>query len=169
MTTRDNARIGNNGVIRTICLTLLCLLLPVAVSASAGLPPLGPRAGYTHHKGLDQWHVGAHARLGELFPNVEATPGVELGFGSHTAFVTVNGDATYRATELVASPWGLHLGGSLSFNYFDWRQGSDVHLGLSALAAVSRELGLGQEVFGEVRIGILDSPRLKVTFGVTFF
>ena len=150
---------------------LACLLLAGCLSAgpAAAAAAFGPRLGYTHHEGLDLWHFGGHARLGELFPNVEITPGVELGFGSHTKIYTANGDVTYRATELVGAPWGLHVGGSLSLNHFDWQHGSDTHLGLSALVGVSRELGQASEVFGEVRIGILDSPHLKITFGTTFF
>lgn len=147
---------------------LVIPLVLAAGSASAGLA-LGPRAGFTATDGLEQWHVGAHLRAGELLQNVEITPGCELGFGSHATIITANGDVTYKATELVTAPWGLHAGGSLSFNYFDWKGNSDVHLGLSGLVSVTRELGPASEVFTEVRVGILDSPDLKITFGLTFF
>lgn len=137
--------------------------------AAAARIPLGVRAGYTHDDGIDQWHVGAHTRFNEVFPNVDVTPGLEFGFGDNVTIITANGDVTYRASEIVGPPWGLHLGGSLSLNYFDWPGDSDIHLGLSALVGVSRQLNEKTDLFTEVRIGILDSPDLKITLGATFF
>lgn len=146
---------------------LVCLAAGVA--SAEGTPPLGMRAGYTTWEGLDQIHVGAHAKLGDAFPNVALTPGLELGFGSDVTVLTLNGDLAYRFTELVRAPWGMYGGGSLSLNIVDWEGASDSDLGLSALAGTTYELASGNEVMAEVRVGVLDSPGFKLTFGYTFF
>lgn len=147
---------------------ILLLILPSL--AAAGSTPLGVRAGYTSWDGIDQIHVGGHAKLGDLFQNVAFTPGLEVGFGDGATVLTVNGDIYYRATELLAKPWGLYGGGALSFNWVDYDAvGSDTDLGLSLLVGVTRELNNENELLAEVRFGILDSPDFKLTFGYTFF
>lgn len=151
-------------MIRTITLISLLLIL-IASSASALEYPVGARMGYTHWSGLDQVHLGGHAKLGEIFPNAELTPGVEVGFGGGFTVMTINGDLVYKFTELTNHPWGLYGGGSLSLNYLD----SDFDLGLSALIGTTYKLSDGNEILGEVRLGFLDSPDLKITFGYTLF
>jgi len=146
--------------------TLISLLLILTASSALALDiPMGPRVGYTNWNSLNQIHLGAHARLGELFPNVEMTPSVELGFGGDLTVLTINGDLVYKFTELAQDPWGFYGGGSLSLNYLD----SDLDLGLSALLGTTYNLSNGNTVLGEIRLGILDSPDFKLTFGYTLF
>ena len=145
------------------------LLLIAAPALAEGTPPIGLRLGYTDWEGISQTHVGAHAKLGDIAPNFALTPGFELGFGDDVTVLTLNGDVVYRATEAVARPWGLYGGGSLSLNYVDTDFASDTDLGLSALAGVTYDLDRGDEVMVELRLGVLDSPGLKLTFGYTFF
>ena len=138
---------------------------------SGGLPfPTGPRVRYTSFDGISQMHFGAHAKLSDLFPNVQFTPNIEMGFGDDLTLVTLQGDLSYRFTELVSFPWELYGGGCLALNYlkpanFD----SDFQLGLSALAGISKALNNGDELLLETRFGILDSPDFKLTLGYTFF
>ncbi len=149
-------------------LTALLILL-TATSALAG-DPLGPRVGYTSWDGISQMHFGIHAKLGELFPNVEMTPNIEMGFGDGFTIITFNGDLAYQFTELTTEPWGLYAGGSLSLNYLNNELISgDLDLGFSGLLGVTRKLGNQNELLFEIRLGILDSPDFKATLGYTFF
>ena len=151
--------------------TVVSLLLIMAATPALSLDvPIGPRVGYTSWDGIDQMHFGAHAKLGELFPNVELTPSLEMGFGNSYTIITLNGDLAYQFTELTTATWGLYGGGSLSLNYKDHDLvDGNMDLGLSALIGSTRKLGNGNEVLGEIRLGILDSPGFKLTFGYTFF
>lgn len=156
-------------MIRTVTTTILLLMLAAAPALSLDLP-VGPRIGYTHWDGINQLHFGGHVKLGELFPNVELSPGLEMGFSNGYTVIVVNGDLAYQFTELTSAPWGLYGGGSLSLNYLDHDLlEGNLDLGLSALVGVTRQLNNGNEVLGEIRLGVLDSPEFKVTFGYTFF
>lgn len=130
----------------------------------------GLRGGYTGWDGLSQLHLGAHLKMGEILPNVDFTPNIEAGFGDNVTVITVNGDVAYNFTEFVEQPWNVYGGGTLGFNYFNPDNGgSDTHLGLSALLGLERTLANDHEAMIEIRVGILDSPDFKLTFGYTFF
>ena len=132
--------------------------------------PVGLRAGYTSWEDYSQFHFGAHAKLGDIFPNVQLVPSLEAGFGDGLTLVALNGDITYRFTELVTYPWELSGGGCLALNYINPDQApSDFQLGFSGLFGLSKALNSGDEVMVETRFGIIDSPGFKLTFGYTFF
>ncbi len=151
-------------------MTVASLGLAQTQAQSHTQPPVGARVGYTTWDSVNQMHFGGHVKISELLPNVDFTPGVEIGFGSNVTIMTVNGDLAYKFTEFVAAPWGLYGGGSLALNYVN-PQGldSDLDLGLSALLGTTRLLNNGHEVMLEIRIGLMDSPDFKATFGYTFF
>ncbi len=148
--------------------TTTLLILLTATTALA--LDLGPRVGYTSWDRINQMHFGVHAKLGELFPNVEMTPNLEMGFGDASTVITLNGDLAYQFTELTTDPWGFYGGGSLSLNYLDsdLRDG-DLDLGFSVLAGFTNKQDNQHEIMGEIRLGVLDSPGFKITFGYTFF
>lgn len=139
--------------------------------SSGGLPfPTGLRAGYTSWEDYSQAHFGVHAKLGDLFPNVQLTPSLEMGFGDDLTLVTLHGDLAYRFTELVSFPWELYTGGCLALNYINPEVvDSDFQLGLSGVIGLSKSLGNGDDIMLEARLGILDSPGFKLTLGYTFF
>ena len=141
-----------------------------APARSSGMPPWGLRAGYTAWENVNQFHFGGHLKLGDVFPNVALTPGLEVGFGDDVTVLAVNGDLAYRVTELSEYPWGPYVGGSLSFIYVDADPfGSDTDLGLSLLGGTTYDLDGGNELLAEIRLGIMDAPGFKLTFGYTFF
>ena len=143
---------------------------PQTASHSTNYPPFGVRAGYTSWKNLDQFHFGGHVYLGELWPNVEFTPNVEVGFSDSATVLTINGDVTYLFTEFVGFPWGLYGGGSLSFNLMNPDVGdSETDLGLSGLFGTTYTFANDHKGMAEIRFGIMDSPSFKLTFGYTLF
>lgn len=132
--------------------------------------PFGVRLGYTNWKSISQVHGGVHAYLGELWPNVEFTPNVEIGLGDDIFIMTINGDVTYLFTEFVSHPWELYGGGSLSFNLVDPKVGdSETDLGLSGLVGTRYNFANDHKGMAEIRFGIMDSPHFKLTFGYTLF
>ncbi|PID78560.1 hypothetical protein CSA17_03505 [bacterium DOLJORAL78_65_58] len=150
---------------------LIALLTLGAGSAPALQEPVnfGARVGYTSWDDVHQMHVGGHAILAEIFPNVDYTPSLEVGLGDDLTLLTLNNDLTYRFTELTTAPWGLYGGGGLGLHRLqsDDRDG-DAELGLSAVVGSTYELAGGNRLRAEVRIGLMDTPDLKLTIGYTF-
>lgn len=158
---------------KRIGVLLSLLLLTGAPAVRAELPPIGARAGVTDWDGINQFHIGLDARLGEVLPNVEFTPNLEIGMGDDATIVSVNGDLAYQFTELVTSPWGLYGGGALSLHVIDidtpFGSHSDTDLGLNLLAGVTKVFQNGHQGRAEIRFGVLDSADLKVTVGYSLF
>ena len=147
---------------------LVLLVLMVALLAAlpaAASPPLGARAGITDTGNITQIHLGMDARMGEILPNVEFTPNIELGLGDDATILSLNGDIAYQFTELVTSPWGMYGGGALSYHYNDFKNHSDANLGLNLLFGFTKIFTTGHRGMAEIRLGILDSPDFKLTFG----
>jgi hypothetical protein len=139
-------------------------------SGSGGTPQFGIRAGYTSWESINQFHVGAHYYVGELWPNLEFTPNIEVGFGDSATIVTVNGDLAYNFTEFFSFPWSLYGGGSLSFNYVNPDGGdSNTDIGFSGLVGTTYTFANDHKGMAEIRFGIIDSPGFKLTFGYTLF
>lgn len=132
--------------------------------------PFGLRLGYTNWKNWNQAHFGGHVYLGELWPNVEFVPNIEVGLGDDVFIMTVNGDIVYMFTELTSYPWGLYGGGSLSFNYVNPEVGESTNdLGLSGLVGTRYTFSNDHRGMVEFRFGIMDSPSIKLTLGYTLF
>jgi hypothetical protein len=161
------------------------ILFALAIAALAAVPALaqdeagganptlqkfGLRAGWTSWNSLNQFHFGAHYLAGELFPNVEFTPNLEVGIGDGATIWTFQGDLAYQFTELVQKPWGFYGGGCLGFNIVDPEFGdSQTDLGLSLIAGGKYHFAGGRQGMVEVRVGVLDSPDFKLTVGTTLF
>ena len=157
-----------------LALALLAIAAPAPAQEGGGADPtlrkFGLRAGYTGWDGLSQFHFGVHYLAGELFPNVEFTPNVEIGVGDDATVVAVQGDVAYQFTEFVQKPWGFYGGGCLAFNYVDFSGvDSDTDLGLSLLAGGTYDFANGRQGMVEIRVGVMDSPGFKVTVGTTLF
>ncbi|MFO7652825.1 MAG: hypothetical protein R6X25_03280 [Candidatus Krumholzibacteriia bacterium] len=154
------------------CLVSILLASAVIIAgqaAAAPAIPLGARLGYTHDDGLDQFHVGGHARVAEFTRNVFLQPSVELGFGDDATLLAFNGDLFYDFTEFATSQWTFYAGGGIVLSYFERGGFDDWNFGLDLAGGAGYHVSPGTRVFGEIRIGLEDTPDLKLTAGVTFF
>ncbi len=149
-------------------------LLAVATPTLA-LPNFGARAGFT--SGPDQIHLGAHAEVLELSPGLVFLPNVEVGFGDDQTVWALNGELTWAIDRGDWRGWRPYVGGGLgifivSFDRPDAPADFDdsrSDVGLSALVGISKLLKLGHKFFAEVKVGLEDTPDVKVTAGLTFF
>jgi hypothetical protein len=157
-------------------LTCAALLLAGPAAAQVGYTdteatyPIGVRAGYTSWEDVGQMHFGVDYRMGEIMENLSFTPNLEIGLGDNLTVAAFNGDVTWSFSEMVSAPWGLYGGGSLALIWAD-PEGGDANsdLGISALAGLTRRFDNGHEGLLEFRVGLMDSPGLKITLGYSLF
>jgi hypothetical protein len=161
---------------KRLILPLAALLLAAALPAAAQTvdtgPHFGARAGVTRTP--DQIHLGAHAELFELAPSVMFLPSVEVGFGDHATTWAFNGELAWTLPLPGVRGWQSYAGGGLAIVYskFDLPAAFDdsrTDIGATVLVGVSKMLKLGHKFFTEVKLGLEDTPDLKVTAGLTFF
>jgi hypothetical protein len=151
-------------------LAALAVLALAVVPAGAATTSFGPRVGYTHDSGLDQFHFGGQAWIADVFANtIVILPSVELGVGDGATLLAINGDFVYEFTEFAQNDWGFYAGAGLALNRWDIGDYSNTDFGLNVLGGVTRKLAGSKTAFGEFRFGLEDSPDFKLTFGLNFF
>lgn len=129
----------------------------------------GPRLGLTIDP--DQFHVGAHLDFGNFARHVRFQPNIELGFGDNLTLVATNFEAAYRFRENW-DVWTPYLGGGLGLNFASYDgpgDNSNTDIGINFMGGVERGLSNGDRFFTEVKLGVVDSPDVKVTVGWTFY
>ncbi len=157
---------------RLVLVVPLALLLAAAAPA-AGEPHFGARAGYTIDP--DQIHFGVHAKVMELSEALVFLPNVEVGLGDNATLMAFNGELVYTFESVDWNRWRPYAGGGLGVNFLsldDVPEGADdssTDLGLNAVIGVAKVLNIGHEFFAELKLGIEDSPDMKLTIGLSFF
>jgi hypothetical protein len=145
-------------------------LAPAAARARTATTGFGPRVGYTRDVSLDQIHFGGQAWIADLFGNtIVILPSVEFGLGAGATLLAINGDVVYEFTEFAQNDWSFYAGAGLALNRYDSEASGGTEFGLNALGGATRKLPGNKVAFGELRLGIEDSPDVKLTFGLTFF
>jgi hypothetical protein len=166
--------------VATILATLMLLLAPPALADDGlALRGWGLRAGLTLDP--DQVHVGAHADLGEIVPQLRFMPNLEVGFGDDRTVVALNGELAWMFRNLQlnlpenAGIWRPYLGGGLGLIFVDrdlppHHRGDDTEtdLGINLLGGLERRLKNDNRFFFELKIGLSDAPDGKLTLGITF-
>jgi hypothetical protein len=140
-------------------LLLGALLLIVAAPASAQ-SGWGLRTGYSADP--DQFYVGAHVGAGPLVGHLWFRPNIEVGFGNDVTTIAINAELAYWFPT--KSAWRLYAGGGPALNIYDSDPESETKGGLNLLFGVAHRGGF----FGEVKVGLFDSPEFKIGFGYTF-
>jgi hypothetical protein len=144
--------------VRFLIVVILWAVLPSAAAAQG----LGPRAGASVNP--DQFYFGGHVETSPLVGELRFRPNVEVGLGEEATVVAINVEFAYFFPPSDGG-WSLFAGGGPALNVIDTKvTESSSEGGFNLLAGVSHEGGL----FGEVKVGFLDSPNFKVGVGYTF-
>ena len=138
------------------------LFVWAALAAPAAAQGLGVRAGASVDP--DQFYFGGHVETGPLVDELRFRPNVEIGLGEDVTLVALNVEFSYVFPPS-AGGWSLYAGGGPALNIIDTEETtSSSEGGINLLAGASHERGL----FGEIKVGFLDSPNFKVGVGYTF-
>jgi hypothetical protein len=145
-------------------------LLALAAGPQAFAFEIAPRIGYTSDENFDQIHIGGHVELAQPVLGLSFRPGIEVGFGDDVTFIAINGDMVYTFPELATADWSFYAGGGLALNIIKADGGGDNEdLGLNAVGGIVKSLESGNDLFFELRLGVEDSPDVKLTLGLTLF
>ncbi len=145
---------------------VLALTLAVsAVASVASAQSFGLRAGASGSP--DQFYAGLHAETSPVADRVTFRPNAEVGVGDGVTLLALNLEFVYRQ-PLTNSSWSLLAGGGPAANLYsfdgDRGRGSDSDFGggLNFLLGLEHRGGF----FTEVKVGLIDSPSIKVGVGI---
>ena len=141
---------------------ILCVSLQAAAQENAGV-----RIGVSGDP--DQFVFGGHLETSPLLDRLVFRPNAEIGIGSDLVVIGLNFEFAYKI-PLDDKSWTPYLGGGPALNVIDrsdsrpGRDGTDVEGGFNIMVGVAHDGGL----FGEFKVGALDSPDLKLLVGYSF-
>src|SRR5262245_26187164 len=142
---------------RLAVLTLFAVLLaaPASAQMAAGL-----RVGASADP--DQFFFGGHVESKELVPNVHFRPNVEFGVGNDGTVIALNFELAYKFTTKQA--WIPYVAAGPALLIIDTPRDTGGHGGFNIALGAEHRGGL----FGEVKVGAIDSPNFKVGIGYRF-
>ena len=157
---------------RSILAVAILAILPAAAAAAAAnsFTAFGPELGFSQTP--DQVVFGGHLQWGDVAPQLDFVPGIDLGFGDNTTLVSLNGDFHYRIDT--KTQWQPYVGGGVGIHFFSFD-----NVGPGVDKSVTRGGGhfiAGADVatkgrsrfFAELKIGFGDSPDMKAVAGWSF-
>jgi len=128
---------------------------PAAAQTSAGI-----RAGLSVNP--DQFYFGGHVETPPLVDQLRFKPNVEIGVGNDLTVVAMNIEFAYVFPS--QRDWNVYAGGGPALVVVDTRADTDSGGGFNLLVGVEHQSGL----FMEVKVGVVDSPDLKIGVGYSF-
>jgi len=136
-------------------LGFLLLAVPAHAQVSTGL-----RVGVSADP--DQFYFGGHVETKELVPQLTFRPNVEVGIGNDQTVFAFNFELAYKfATKY---PWKPYIIGGPALVITDTDSNTNANGGFNIGLGVEHRGGL----FGEVKIGAIDSPNFKIGIGFRF-
>ncbi len=147
---------------------IIALAMLVSVSLPvAGQEKAGVRIGVSGDP--DQFVFGGHVETSPLLERLVFRPNAEIGVGSDRVLIGLNFEFAYKI-PLDDKSWTPYFGGGPALNVIDrsdsrpGRDDTDVEGGFNIMVGAEHEGGL----FGEFKVGALDSPDLKLLVGYSF-
>lgn len=140
----------------------------LAVVAIGALDPalaqqgLGLRAGVSADP--DQFYVGGHYVTAPLVDRLRFQPNVEVGIGDDLTLVAFN--VEFGFWTRLNRDWQVYAGGGPALNLYDSDRydEADTEPGFILLVGFQQRRGL----FFEFKVGLIDSPEIKLGVGYTF-
>jgi hypothetical protein len=134
-------------------------------AAAAAADGFGPRVGLTGDP--DQVHFGLHFPTLRLAPNFGFMPYFEAGVGDDTTLFSGNMDFKYVFATRAAS-WRPYIGAGPALHFLNRDHVDDsMEVGMGFFGGMQTPTRSGA-FFGELRLGLVDSPDIKFTVGWMF-
>ena len=157
-------------MLRRALLALAVLAVLPAASVAAPFAAFGPQLGFS--SGPDQFVFGGHLQWGDVAPQLDFVPGVDLGFGDNATVISINGDFHYRIDA--RTQWQPYIGGGVGIHHLSFDNAgpgidnSSTDAGGHFIAGADVATKGRSRFFAELKIGFADSPDFKVMAGWSF-
>lgn len=139
---------------------LAVLSMLVATPATAQPPSAGVRVGASVDP--DQFYFGGHVETRPLVDRIHFRPNAEIGIGDGATLVALNFELAYKFPS--NRPWNAYAFAGPALNIVNVRDDTGSAGGFT--------LGIGLEhregLFGEIKVGTIDSPDFKIGIGFRF-
>src|SRR5262245_3829306 len=144
---------------------IFTLVAVIPAPSYAQTEGIGIRAGVSANP--DQFYFGVHVLTKPVVEKLRFRPNAEIGFGSHTTTVALNGEFVY-SVPLRREPWSLYLGAGPAINFYT--AGESPSRNTSVKPGFNFLLGLEHRewLFTEIKVGAIDSPSFKFGIGYNF-
>jgi hypothetical protein len=140
--------------------SLILLLCLSAGPASASAQTVGARVGVSADP--EQFYFGGHVETPPVVDYLRFRPNVEVGLGNDVTVAGLNFELAYHFPD--RRGWNLYAGGGPALNFIDTELDNRAEGGFNLLGGIQHEDGL----FAEVKVGAMESPRLKIGVGYVF-
>lgn len=159
-------------IVTFLVAVLVCLATgPRSEAQDLGIKTWGLRGGLSINP--DQFFAGVFFNAGHFSNKVRFQPSFDFGFGNGVRLGALNLDALYIFSP---RPWRPYAGGGLGINFIDVTKGVGQGRGLDVEAALNIVGGIEwgklrtgfRRYLAEARLGIGDTPDVKLTFGIAF-
>jgi hypothetical protein len=147
---------------RTTCLAAGAALMLLAGSRPASAQNLGLGAEVGISGGPNQFYVGGNYTTPAIAQYIQARPNVEVGFGESSTLLAVNFDFIHNQ-QMKKHPASIYFGAGPSFNTSFTTGTHETGAGFDVLVGAS-----SGRFFGEVKLGVGNSPTNKAGVGYTF-
>jgi hypothetical protein len=143
----------------TSSLVVVAVLL-AATPAAAQRLSTGVRAGASVDP--DQFYFGGHVETRPFFDRLHFRPNVEIGVGNDATVIAFNFEFAYKFGG--NRTWNVYVLAGPALNIVDVDEDTDAGGGFNLGLGVEHRSGL----FGEIKIGTIDSPDFKIGVGYRF-
>jgi len=157
-------------MLRRAILALAILAVLPAASVADSFTAYGPQIGFS--QGPDQIVIGGHLQWGDVAPQLDFVPGIDLGFGDNVSLVSLNGDFHYRIDT--NTQWQPYVGGGVGIHFASFdnagpgQDGSSTDAGGHFIAGADVATKGRSRFFAELKLGFGDSPDFKALAGWSF-
>ena len=148
----------------------VAVLVPAAAWASA-FQTFGPHIGFSTDP--SQVVFGGQLQMGDVAPQIDLVPGVDVGVGDDLTVISLNGDFHYRFL-VQGMTWQPYAGAGVAFHFVSFDNPGPIGDDSDTFAAGTLIVGAdvptknGSRFFVEGKLGLGDGPDFKIMAGWHF-
>ncbi len=157
---------------KVLPLLALLLIAPATARAAGAFQAVGPQIGFSTDP--SQLVFGGHMSFGNVAPDLDFVPSVDLGVGDNVTVFSINGDFHYRF-KLEGARWQPYAGAgvalhtaSVSGGGTGFGGGSETVGGGNLIVGADVPTERGSRFYVEGRFALGDGPTFKALAGWSF-